>query len=88
MVGPADAQTDGSDRSLGVLVVEDEEIAAKAHAAYVSRMDGFRVVGIARNAQHALAALTDRIMGIDADQIDLVLLDMNQIGRASCRERV
>lgn len=77
MKAHADSQTDGSDRPLGVLVVEDEEIAAKAHAAYVSRMDGFRVVGIARNAQHALAALTDRIMGIDADQIDLVLLDMN-----------
>lgn len=61
----------------GVLVVEDEEIAAKAHASYVDRVDGFHLVGIARNAQHALAALTDRIIGIDAERIDLVLLDMN-----------
>ncbi|HLR57722.1 MAG TPA: response regulator [Beutenbergiaceae bacterium] len=61
----------------GVLVVEDEEIAAKAHASYVDRVDGFHLVGIARNAQHALAALTDRIIGIDGERIDLVLLDMN-----------
>jgi response regulator of citrate/malate metabolism len=72
-----DARRGDPQRPLGVLVVEDEEIAAKAHASYVERMDGFRVVGIARNAQHALAALTDRIMGVDSSQIDLVLLDMN-----------
>ena len=63
--------------SFGVLVVEDEEIAAKAHAAYIDRVDGFHLVGVARNAQHALAALTDRIIGIDSSRVDLVLLDMN-----------
>lgn len=69
--------TRGAPPSFGVLVVEDEEIAAKAHASYVDRVDGFHLVGVARNAQHALAALTDRIIGIDSSQVDLVLLDMN-----------
>ncbi|WP_029088535.1 response regulator [Brevibacterium album] len=73
------ANRSGSDEtaSLGVLVVEDETIAAKAHANYIERMDGFRLIGFAKNAQHALAALTGRIVGIDAREIDLVLLDMN-----------
>jgi response regulator of citrate/malate metabolism len=60
-----------------VLVVEDETIAARAHANYIERMDGFRLIGFAKNAQHALAALTGRIVGVDAKEIDLVLLDMN-----------
>lgn len=77
VTGGKDGQRSADAPSLGVLVVEDEEIAAKAHAAYVERVDGFSVVGIARNAQHALAALTDRIIGIDSSRIDLVLLDMN-----------
>lgn len=63
--------------SVGVLVVEDESIAAKAHAQYVSRLDGFHVAGIARNGSQALAALTGRILGLDPAGIRLVLLDMN-----------
>lgn len=76
MVTEARTESD-DDASLGVLVVEDETIAAKAHANYIERIDGFRLVGFAKNAQHALAALTGRIVGVDARHIDLVLLDMN-----------
>ena len=54
-----------------VLVVEDEELAAEAHAAYVGRIDGFEVAGTARSAGDAARFLT-------ADpHVDLVLLDMH-----------
>jgi response regulator of citrate/malate metabolism len=54
-----------------VLVVEDEAIAAEAHAAYVERVDGFTAAGIARSGVEAL-----RHLRRDPD-VDLVLLDMN-----------
>jgi response regulator of citrate/malate metabolism len=53
-----------------VLVVEDEPVAAAAHAAYVARVPGFAVGGQAGTAADALRVLAK-------DQIDLVLLDMN-----------
>jgi response regulator of citrate/malate metabolism len=54
-----------------VLVVEDEQLAAEAHAAYTDRVDGFEVAGVARSAGEAVRALA-------ADPtIDLVLLDMH-----------
>ncbi|MGH3348028.1 MAG: response regulator [Nocardioides sp.] len=54
-----------------VLVVEDEELAAEAHEAYVGRVDGFEVAGVARSAAEAA-----RFLASDPD-VDLVLLDMN-----------
>jgi response regulator of citrate/malate metabolism len=54
-----------------VLVVEDEQLAAEAHAAYTGRVTGFEVAGIARSAGEAVRALA-------ADPaIDLLLLDMH-----------
>ncbi|MFG1927328.1 response regulator [Cryptosporangium sp. NPDC048952] len=53
-----------------VLVVEDDPIAADAHAAYVERVPGFAVAGKALTAADAL-----REMG--RTEIDLVLLDMH-----------
>jgi len=54
-----------------VLVVEDEQLAAEAHAAYANRVDGFEVAAVARSAGEAARALA-------ADPtIDLVLLDMH-----------
>ena len=54
-----------------VLVVEDEALAAEAHAAYVSRLEGFEVAGVARSAADAARFLTqDR-------HVDLILLDMH-----------
>ena len=54
-----------------VLVVEDEELAAEAHAEYVRRVDGFELAGVARSAAEAL-----RHLGQDS-AVDLVLLDMH-----------
>ncbi|MFY0406134.1 response regulator [Solicola sp. PLA-1-18] len=55
---------------LAVLVVEDEEIAARAHADYVGRVDGFVLSGVARTRQEAVRHLA-------AERVDVVLLDMN-----------
>jgi response regulator of citrate/malate metabolism len=54
-----------------VLVVEDEELAAEAHAEYVGRVAGFALAGVARSATEAMRHLA-------ADPaVDLVLLDMH-----------
>ena len=54
-----------------VLVVEDEALAAEAHAAYTARVEGFEVAGVARSAAEAARFLsTDR-------HVDLILLDMH-----------
>lgn len=57
-------------RVLQVLVVEDESVAAEAHAAYVARVPGFTVAATVGTSQAALKALQEK-------QIDVVLLDMN-----------
>ena len=54
-----------------VLVVEDEAVAAQAHASYVDRVDGFEVAGVARSGGEALRQLSKD------PGIDLVLLDMH-----------
>lgn len=58
-----------------VLVVEDEEVAAAAHASYVDRVAGFETAGVARSAGEAVRFLdTERA----ADRaVDLLLLDMH-----------
>jgi response regulator of citrate/malate metabolism len=53
-----------------VLVVEDDELSAEAHAGYVRRTAGFQVAGVARSAKEAA-----RLLG--STPVDLVLLDMN-----------
>ena len=55
---------------LRVLVVEDEPVAAEAHAAYVGRVPGFVVVAVAGTGQQALKAL-------QGTAVDVILLDMN-----------
>lgn len=57
--------------SFRVLVVEDEAVAAEAHAAYVGRTVDFELAGVARSAREAVAFLAG-----DPD-IDLLLLDMH-----------
>jgi response regulator of citrate/malate metabolism len=51
------------------LVVDDDYRVADVHAAYVSKVDGFEVVGLAHTARDALRAVTD----LDPD---LVLMDV------------
>lgn len=58
-----------------VLVVEDEMLAAEAHAAYLGRLPGFLHVGTARTGQSALRQLAAAATG--GEPIDLVLMDMN-----------
>ena len=60
-----------SPRSIGVLVVEDEEIAATAHAAFVERVEGFHLVGVARSCADARRLLRAH------PRTELLLLDMH-----------
>ncbi|MFJ6171414.1 response regulator [Curtobacterium sp. NPDC092190] len=53
-----------------VLIVEDEPLTAEAHTAYVSRLEGFAVVGTVGTGRAMLAAVA-------AERPDLVLLDLN-----------
>lgn len=53
-----------------VLVVEDEPIAARAHRAYVERVRGFEVVGLAASRLEA-----ERVLARGG--VDLVLLDLH-----------
>lgn len=53
-----------------VLIVEDEAIAAEAHAHYVERLPAFKVAAVARSAQEAVRA-------IETVPIDLILLDLH-----------
>jgi response regulator of citrate/malate metabolism len=57
--------------TIRVLVVEDEEIAAQAHAGYVGRVEGFEVAGVARSGVEALRHLARD------PEVDLLLLDMH-----------
>lgn len=57
---------------IGVLVVEDEPVAADAHCAYVERVPGFVVRGVAHDGAGAI-----RMLGDPSSAVDLVLLDMH-----------
>jgi response regulator of citrate/malate metabolism len=57
---------------IGVLVVEDEPVAAEAHRAYVERVPGFIVSGVALDGAGAI-----RQLGDPSSAVDLVLLDMH-----------
>lgn len=52
-----------------VLVVEDDRVAADAHAQYVDRVPGFAVAGIAHSRAEAGRAL-------ERSRVDLILLDL------------
>ena len=54
-----------------VLVVEDEALAAEAHAAYVGRIAGFELAGVARSARDAMRFLAGH------PDVDLLLLDLH-----------
>lgn len=62
-----------------VLVVEDESVAAVAHAEYVRRIAGFQLAGVARTGSEALGflGLSPGRQKESAVAVDLVLLDMN-----------
>ena len=58
------------DSLLNVVVVEDEPVAAKAHATYVDRVDGFVCIATVGTSRDALQVLRE-------NDVDVVLLDMN-----------
>jgi response regulator of citrate/malate metabolism len=61
--------------NIRVLVVEDEAIAAAAHATYVGRLAGFELAGTAPDGQSALRLLNEFTAA--GKPVELVLLDMN-----------
>lgn len=65
--------------SVRVLVVEDEEVAADAHAMYVGRLAGFELAGVARSAGEAVRLL-DRDPGVDLILLDMHLPDGHGLG--------
>jgi response regulator of citrate/malate metabolism len=67
---PGPAGPEGAE-PIRTLVVEDDPIAAEAHAAYVCRVPGFAVVATAGTAAEAMRRLAR------GTAVDLVLLDMN-----------
>lgn len=58
-----------SDEPISVLVVEDDPVAADAHALYVGRVGGFRVAGVAHSRSAAVRVL-------ERTRVDLLLLDL------------
>ena len=61
-----------------VLVVEDEPLTAEAHAAYVGRVPGFEVAGVAHTGSEVIRLLRDaRRPDGRVDGVDLMLLDVN-----------
>ncbi|MFF8844471.1 response regulator [Streptomyces sp. NPDC015127] len=55
--------------TIRVLVVEDDPVAADAHALYVGRVPGFAVVGVAHSRAEAVRVL-------ERAEVDLLLLDL------------
>lgn len=66
------------DSPIRVLVVEDEPVTAEAHAAYVARVPGFEVAGVAGTGSEAVRVLREaRRPGGQVEGVDLILLDVN-----------
>ena len=62
---------------IGVLIVEDEPIAANAHRTYLERVPGFVVRGVAHDGAGAIRQLGDPSSGIDLVLLDMHLPDMH-----------
>jgi response regulator of citrate/malate metabolism len=59
---------------INVLIVEDEPLIAEAHRAYLGRLEGFSVAGIAHTARDAMRIAAE--VSTTESPIDLVLLDI------------
>ena len=57
-----------------VLIVEDEQLIAEAHQAYLQRLHGFSIVALAHTARDAMRAAADA--AASEAPVDLVLLDL------------
>jgi len=61
-----------TDQDIGVLIVEDEPVAADAHRSYLERVPGFVVRAVVHDGAGAI-----RVLGDPTSAVDLVLLDMH-----------
>ena len=59
---------------INVLIVEDEALIAEAHRAYLSRLEGFSVAGVAATARDGMRMASEA--GATDSPVDLVLLDL------------
>ncbi len=66
-----------------VLIVEDEPLIAEAHNAYLSRLQGFTVTGIASTARDAMRIAAEAESPVDLVLLDLGLPDASGIALAS-----
>jgi response regulator of citrate/malate metabolism len=64
-------------KEIGVLIVEDEPVAADAHVAYVERVRGFGVRGKAPDGATAIRLMSQPHSGIDLVLLDMYLPDMH-----------
>lgn len=62
---------------IGVLVVEDEPVAAEAHRAYVERIPGFVVRAVVHDGAGAIRRLGDPVSAVDLVLLDLHLPDLH-----------
>jgi response regulator of citrate/malate metabolism len=58
---------------INVLIVEDEALIAEAHRAYLVRLQGFTILGVANTARDAMAIAAEASA---ESPVDLVLLDL------------
>ncbi|MFJ7068355.1 response regulator [Streptomyces sp. NPDC101115] len=65
---------------IGVLVVDDDVRVAKVNAAYVTKVPGFHVVGVAHSAVEALERLAEAEPPVDLVLLDHYLPDGNGLG--------
>ncbi|MFF6778916.1 response regulator [Streptomyces sp. NPDC012637] len=65
---------------IGVLVVDDDVRVAKVNAAYVAKVPGFHVVGVAHSAAEALDRLAEAEPPVDLVLLDHYLPDGNGLG--------
>lgn len=59
---------------ISVLIVEDEPLIAEAHSAYLERLQGFSIAGVAHTARDAMRITAEAAAG--GTPVDLVLLDL------------
>ncbi|WP_445166799.1 response regulator [Mycolicibacterium sp. Dal123E01] len=68
---------------INVLIVEDEPLIAEAHRAYLARLQGFSVTGLAHTARDAMRMASEAESPVDLVLLDLGLPDASGIALAS-----
>ncbi|SBS78687.1 Transcriptional regulatory protein [uncultured Mycobacterium sp.] len=68
---------------INVLIVEDEPLIAEAHRTYLTRLQGFTVIGLAQTARDAMRIAAEAQSPVDLVLLDLGLPDTSGIALAS-----